>query len=126
MDLAASIQAVTEEIVLRLTRSLARETGRDNLCLAGGVALNCVANGKMLREQHVQEHLDPAGGRRRRRRARRGAGGLSSVRGQAARGADAADAMDGGYLGPSFAQAEIEQRLRAGRRRVRDAGRRRR
>ena len=50
MDLAASIQAVTEEIVLRLTRSLARETGRKNLCLAGGVALNCVANGKLLRE----------------------------------------------------------------------------
>jgi carbamoyltransferase len=49
MDLAASIQAVTEEIVLRLTRSLAVETGAKNLCLAGGVALNCVANGKVLR-----------------------------------------------------------------------------
>ena len=50
MDLAASIQAVTEEIVLRLTRSLAAETGAENLCLAGGVALNCVANGKVLRD----------------------------------------------------------------------------
>jgi carbamoyltransferase len=50
MDLAASIQAVTEEIVLRLTRALARETGMRNLCLAGGVALNCVANGKVLRD----------------------------------------------------------------------------
>ena len=50
MDLAASIQAVTEEVVLRLTRSLARETGPTNLCLAGGVALNCVANGKVLRD----------------------------------------------------------------------------
>src|SRR4029078_8798191 len=50
MDLAASIQAVTEEIVLRLTRSLANETGAENLCLAGGVALNCVANGKVLRD----------------------------------------------------------------------------
>src|SRR5690242_9627356 len=50
MDLAASIQAVTEEVMLRLARSLAAETGMDNLCLAGGVALNCVANGKILRD----------------------------------------------------------------------------
>jgi Predicted carbamoyl transferase, NodU family len=50
MDLAASIQAVTEEVMLRLTRSLAKETGARNLCLAGGVALNCVANGKILRD----------------------------------------------------------------------------
>src|SRR3546814_5405006 len=50
MDVAASVQAVTEEIVLRLTRSLAAEYGIPNLCLAGGVALNCVANGKVLRD----------------------------------------------------------------------------
>ena len=50
MDTAASIQAVTEEIVLRLARSVRAETGMKNLCLAGGVALNCVANGKLLRE----------------------------------------------------------------------------
>ncbi|MBT5296986.1 MAG: hypothetical protein HOL41_01305, partial [Rhodospirillaceae bacterium] len=50
MDLAASVQAVTEEVVLRLIRSLAKETGMRNLCLAGGVALNCVANGKILRD----------------------------------------------------------------------------
>src|SRR5262249_40495627 len=50
MDIAASIQAVLEEAVLRLTRSLAVQTGAENLCLAGGVALNCVANGKVLRE----------------------------------------------------------------------------
>ena len=50
MDLAASIQAVAEEVVLRLTRSIAAETGAENLCLAGGVALNCVANGKVLRD----------------------------------------------------------------------------
>jgi hypothetical protein len=48
MDLAASVQAVTEEIVLRMCGSLARETGQRNLCLAGGVALNCVANGKIF------------------------------------------------------------------------------
>src|SRR5215467_12568100 len=51
MDLAASIQAVTEEIVLRLARSVQKETGARNICLAGGVALNCVANGKLLREK---------------------------------------------------------------------------
>ena len=50
MDMAASVQAVTEEIVLRLARSVRAETGMNNLCLAGGVALNCVANGKLLRE----------------------------------------------------------------------------
>ena len=50
MDLAASIQAVTEEVVLRLTRGLAAETNAENLCLAGGVTLNCVANGKVLRD----------------------------------------------------------------------------
>ena len=50
MDLAASVQAVIEEAVLRLARSLAKETGQRNLCLAGGVALNCVANGKVLRD----------------------------------------------------------------------------
>jgi carbamoyltransferase len=74
MDLAASIQAVTEEVVLRMARALAKETGIANLCLAGGVALNCVANGKVLRDGAVREHLDPARLRRRRRRARRGAG----------------------------------------------------
>ena len=73
MDIAASVQAVTEEVVLRLTRSLAAETGAKNLCLAGGVALNCVANGKVLRDGTLRRDLDPAGGRRCRRRARRGA-----------------------------------------------------
>src|SRR5207245_231086 len=63
MDLAASIQAVTEEIVLRLTRSLRRETGIRNLCLAGGVALNCVANGKILRDgRYDRIWIQPAAG----------------------------------------------------------------
>ena len=63
MDLAASIQAVTEEIVLRLTRSLATETGARNLCLAGGVALNCVANGKILRDGKFERlWIQPAAG----------------------------------------------------------------
>ena len=63
MDLAASIQAVLEEAVLRLTRSLAKETGARNLCLAGGVALNCVANGKVLRDGKFDDiWIQPAAG----------------------------------------------------------------
>jgi carbamoyltransferase len=109
MDLAASIQAVTDEIVLRLTRSLRSETGIRNLCLAGGVALNCVANGKVLRDgrfEHV--YIQPAAG---------DAGGalgaalvgyhLQLGKPRRANG----DAMRGAYLGPEFAQADIEQRL---------------
>ena len=63
MDLAASVQAVLEEVVLRMTRSLAAETGAKNLCLAGGVALNCVANGKMLRDGCFERiWIQPAAG----------------------------------------------------------------
>jgi len=63
MDLAASIQAVTEEVVLRRTRALARETGMKRLCLAGGVALNCVANGKVLRDRAFEDiWIQPAAG----------------------------------------------------------------
>ena len=111
MDLAASIQAVTEEVVLRLTRALARDTGVTNLCLAGGVALNCVANGKVLRDGAVKNiWIQPAAG---------DAGGalgaaLTAVhlfqgRPRATNGH--LDAMQGGYLGPAFDQQEIERRL---------------
>ena len=63
MDLAASIQVVIEEAILRLTRSLAHETGIKNLCLAGGVALNCVANGKILRDgRFANVWIQPAAG----------------------------------------------------------------
>ncbi len=63
MDIAASIQAVTEEVVLRLARTLHKETGEENLCLAGGVALNCVANGRMLREGPFERiWIQPAAG----------------------------------------------------------------
>ena len=61
MDLAASVQAVTEEIVLKLAHSIARETGERNLCLAGGVALNCVANGKLQRQRLVRRAVAAAG-----------------------------------------------------------------
>src|SRR3954452_8414539 len=63
MDLAASIQAVTEEVVIKLARGVAKETGEKNLCLAGGVALNCVANGKLLRDGCFEKiWLQPAAG----------------------------------------------------------------
>ena len=114
MDLAASVQAVTESVVLRLTRAIAAETGMKNLCLAGGVALNCVANGKVLRDGHFQNiWIQPAAG---------DAGGalgaalaayhlyLNQPRSVSG---DGHDAMQGSYLGPSFQQEEIEQRLLA-------------
>ena len=110
MDLAASLQAATEEVVLRLTRSLRKETGVKNLCLAGGVALNCVANGKILRDgQFEQIYIQPAAG------DAGGALGAALVgyhlqMGQPRR-VDG-DAMRGAYLGPSFAQADIEARLK--------------
>jgi carbamoyltransferase len=113
MDLAASIQAVTEEVVLGLTRSLAKETGERNLCLAGGVALNCVANGKVLRDGAFDNiWIQPAAG---------DAGGALGAALNAyhqfkdgARTVDGdGDAMRGSYLGPAYDQAEIERRLTA-------------
>ncbi len=109
MDLAASIQAVTEEIVLRLSRSLCEETGIRNLCLAGGVALNCVANGKLLRDGRYEHiYIQPAAG---------DAGGalgaaLAGYHMQLGRERIAnGDAMRGAYLGPAYSQQEIENRL---------------
>ncbi|MDJ0893996.1 MAG: carbamoyltransferase [Alphaproteobacteria bacterium] len=111
MDLAASIQAVTEEVVLRMTRALAAETGQKNLCLAGGVALNCVANGKVLRERLFDNiWIQPAAG---------DAGGALGAAlaahygflGQPRKPNGALDGMAGAYLGPGYAQADIERRL---------------
>ena len=111
MDLAASIQDVTEEIVLRLGRSIATETGERNLCLAGGVALNCVANGKLLRDGAfeniwVQPAAGDAGGALGAALAayHHNEGGPRAVSGST-------DCMSGSYLGPEFRQAEIERRL---------------
>jgi carbamoyltransferase len=67
MDIAASVQKVTEEVMLRLARTVHRELGTEFLCLAGGVALNCVANGRILREGPISRHLDSACSRRRGR-----------------------------------------------------------
>ncbi|OHC82844.1 MAG: hypothetical protein A3G73_01830 [Rhodospirillales bacterium RIFCSPLOWO2_12_FULL_67_15] len=114
MDLAASIQKVTEEVVLRLTRALAAETGARNLCLAGGVALNCVANGHILRDGRfaniwIQPAAGDAGG------ALGAALGAYHLYRGGARviAANRQDAMAGSYLGPEFAQSDIERRLTA-------------
>ena len=114
MDLAASVQVVTEEVILRLTRSLSKETKEKNLCLAGGVALNCVANGKVLRDGKF-EHIwiQPAAG---------DAGGSLGAALIAYHlfkdnprdvNTNVMDAMQGAYLGPSFEQGDVERRLTA-------------
>jgi carbamoyltransferase len=111
MDLAASIQAVTEEVVLKLAKGIADETGEKNLCLAGGVALNCVANGKLQRAGYFDKiWLQPAAG---------DAGGAlgAALVGHFLHGknkreiAPGLDAMRGGYLGPAFPLADIQDRL---------------
>jgi carbamoyltransferase len=112
MDVAASIQAVLDEAVLRLTRSLAGKTGARNLCLAGGVALNCVANGKVLRDGKFDRiWIQPAAG---------DAGGAVGAALAAfhqfkggPRSVAASDGMSGAFLGPEFSQSQIEQRLTA-------------
>jgi carbamoyltransferase len=112
MDIAASIQSVLDEAVLRLTRSLAQQSGSRNLCLAGGVALNCVANGKVLRDGQFENiWIQPAAG---------DAGGaigaaLATIHLYANRPREIsrADGMAGAFLGPGFAQADIERRLAA-------------
>ncbi len=110
MDLAASIQVVTEEIVQKLVNAAAREYSLPNLCLAGGVALNCVANGKLLRDgafEHIW--IQPAAG---------DAGGALGAAlfahhrlVDSPRLPDPADSMCGGYLGPEFSDADIACRL---------------
>ncbi len=112
MDIAASIQAITEEVVLRLARTLYKETGEENLCLAGGVALNCVANGRVLREGPFKKiWVQPAAG------DAGGALGAAAVvwhefDGQPRRVLDG-DAMRGAYLGPQFTPDQIERALDA-------------
>jgi len=111
MDLARSIQEVTEEVMLRLSRTVHRETGAKNLCLAGGVALNCVGNGRILREGPFEGlWIQPAAG---------DAGGAVGValaawhglEGQPRQADGQADAMRGAFLGPSFSNEEIERSL---------------
>jgi carbamoyltransferase len=113
MDLAASVQAVTEEVVLRLTRSIAAQTGARNLCLAGGVALNCVANGKVLRDGRferlwIQPAAGDAGGA-----VGAALGAYHIAHGQPRAGANGHDRMKGAYLGPAFSTAECRRHLDA-------------
>ena len=109
MNIASSIQAVTEEVVLRLTKNIAKEYNVKNLCLAGGVALNCVANGKILKEKHFENlWIQPAAG---------DAGGsigaalaywhheLKKPR------IDYKEKMKGAYLGPKYDEHHIEKKL---------------
>ncbi|MBI2605558.1 MAG: carbamoyltransferase [Deltaproteobacteria bacterium] len=118
MDLARSIQVVTEDVVLRLGRTLHRELGVDYLCLAGGVALNCVANGRLLREGPFKDiWIQPAAG---------DAGGALGAallgwyhysgkprKVAEVRVRDGGDSMRGSYLGISFSQQEVRKRLDA-------------
>ena len=109
MDLAASVQKVTELVVERLARSLARETGQKKLCMAGGVALNCVANGVLHRLGLFEDiYVQPAAG---------DAGGavgaaLAAYHLHAGKPrVSGADRMRGAYLGPAYEQSDIERRL---------------
>ena len=112
MDIAASLQAVTEHVVLTMTRALAAEYGIPNLCLAGGVALNCVANGKILKDGAfknvwIQPAAGDAGGAL--------GGALAAYHQHLGKPRPTAegpgDRMRGSYLGPVFAQTDIEARL---------------
>ena len=112
MDLAASIQMVTEEVVIKLAKGIARSTGQKNLCLAGGVALNCVANGKLLSEGvfdniWIQPASGDAGG------AVGAALGAYHVALGGQREVVKPDGMRGSYLGPAYTQEDIEKRLTA-------------
>ncbi len=112
MDIAASIQVVTEEVVLRLARTLHRETGEQHLCLAGGVALNCVANGRILREGPFEDiSIQPAAG------DAGGAVGAAAVVWHVYDGkpryVNGHDPMSGSYLGPSFSREQIKRELQA-------------
>ena len=110
MDIAASIQAVTEEVVLRIARSLSIEYKIKNLCLAGGVALNCVANGKILNEKIFENiWIQPAAGD--------AGGSLGAALAYWHRDLkkprnDYKDQMNGSYLGPKFNDEEIEKKLK--------------
>ena len=111
MDIASSIQLVTEEIMLKITNSLFEEYKMDNLCLAGGVALNCVANGKILRNDKfkniwIQPAAGDAGG------ALGAALGFWHIELKKNRTINNNDSMYGSYLGPEYSQDEIEKKLK--------------
>ena len=111
MDIASSIQTVTEEVILRLTKSISKEYGSKNLCMSGGVALNCVANGKILKEKIFENiWIQPAAGD--------AGGALGAALAfwhkelKKERSGSPKDEMQGSYLGPSFDDFEIENDLK--------------
>lgn len=113
MDLAASVQKVTEEIVVKLAKGIAKDTGARNLCLAGGVALNCVANGILLREGvfdniWIQPAAGDAGGA-----LGAALGAYHILHGKERKLSQSRDSMRGSYLGPEFNESEIETALTA-------------
>jgi len=112
MDLAASVQKVTEDIIIQIAKDIAKKTGEKNLCLAGGVALNCVANGILLREKIFDNiWIQPAAG---------DAGGALGAALSVwhlhykndRKVSEERDAMRGAYLGPEFIDSEIEAELK--------------
>ena len=112
MDLAASIQSVTEEVIIKLAKSISKSTGQKNFCLAGGVALNCVANGKLLREKIFENiWIQPAAGD--------AGGSIGAALGiyyimlnqPRVVNKNVLDGMKGSYLGPEFTQEQIEKEL---------------
>jgi carbamoyltransferase len=112
MDMAASIQAATEEVVLRITRFLSKEFKLENLCMAGGVALNCVANGKILKEGLFKNiWIQPASGD--------AGGALGAAQAFYYQELDnkrkilKPDAMNGSYLGPQFTDDQVEDELKS-------------
>ena len=110
MNIAASIQKVTEDIMIKLAKSLKEEFKIPNLCLAGGVALNCVANGKILKEKifdniWVQPAAGDAGG------ALGAALALWHIEQNNPRKVNPSDDMQGSYLGPEYSQKEVEEQL---------------
>jgi carbamoyltransferase len=112
MDMAASIQAATEEIVLKITRFLSKEFKLENLCMAGGVALNCVVNGKILKEGLFKNiWIQPASGD--------AGGALGAAQALYYQELDnkrkilKTDAMNGSYLGPQFTDDQVENELRS-------------
>ena len=111
MDIASSIQEVTEEVMLKITNSLAKDYNIENLCLAGGVALNCVANGKILRNSKfkniwVQPAAGDAGG------SLGAAIGFWHIELKKNRIVNSKDSMNGSYLGPEYSNDKIERELK--------------
>jgi carbamoyltransferase len=111
MDLAASVQDVTEEVVIKLAKGIAKSSGQKNLCLAGGVALNCVANGKLLRERvfkriWIQPAAGDAGGA-----VGAALGAYHIMLNQPRKVTEGIDAMKGSYLGPEYTDIDVAERL---------------